>query len=247
MTPYDCAMLCAAAEANYPAKPLWDGVDKRWGAFEQIDGVEAVLTGRKLDLGSQVPMGFYASDPKANEHVVVIRGTETLPEWFENADFLLSQENFCVGLVERGFARMYRGLKMDKQSAMSRLWDLTQGARVTITGHSLGAVLATFLAYDLATNAPHLTVSGVFLASPKPGNSVFAAAFDRAVHDYQTYNYLRDVVPRLPLSLPPVFPYSQLNRQTILKPSDSPDPIPDNVVSNHSCLNYAKLLRGQTP
>merc|ERR1712232_1087064 len=70
---------------------------------------------------------------------------------------------------------------------------------VAITGHSLGAALATLAAYDITTFCGY-DVHCVTWASPRVGDAAFVAAYQAAVKRTARFLTRMDVVPRLPIN-----------------------------------------------
>src|ERR1700759_4914380 len=102
-------------------------------------------------------------------------------------------------------------------SAEKGVADKVGNAAVTVVGHSLGSAIATYLTYDLAKLAKG-PVSACLFASPRTGNAAWVAAFDAAIKDYALFNYILDIVPKVPFDALPLIQYSTLPRETVLDP-----------------------------
>lgn len=122
--------------------------------------------------------------------VIAYRGTATCLEWLENLRATLTElPNNGFGtdpvgsrpMVETGFLNLYSSgttslpsLKQTIHEEVSRLLETYAGEplSLTITGHSLGAALATLTAYDIKVTfqqrAPLVTV--VSFGGPRVGN-----------------------------------------------------------------------------
>ncbi|KNA07333.1 hypothetical protein SOVF_172940 [Spinacia oleracea] len=139
------------------------------------------------------------------EVVIALRGTATCLEWLENLRATLapvpgpiSVENDNVGpwnvdsppMVESGFLSLYTSgndmwpsLQDAIRIEIGRILDLYQDKEplsITITGHSLGAALATLAAYDIKTTfdrAPLVTV--ISFGGPRVGNQSFRSLVDK--------------------------------------------------------------------
>jgi hypothetical protein len=70
-----------------------------------------------------------------------------------------------------------------------------EGARIVVTGHSLGGCLATVLAACLRHRLPSAAVMPVTFAAPTAGNAEFAACFDALFPGAPRYYNRLDVVP----------------------------------------------------
>ncbi|CAK9133579.1 unnamed protein product [Ilex paraguariensis] len=128
--------------------------------------------------------------------VIAYRGTATCLEWFENLRARLtnlpSDVDGKIGgpMVESGFLSMYTSstttcpsLQYLIREEISRILQSygDEPLSVTITGHSLGAALATLTAYDITTtfnHAPLVTV--VSFGGPRVGNKSFRCQLEKS-------------------------------------------------------------------
>jgi len=192
-------------------------------------------------------------------HVIAIRGTASLAEWVINTRCALvphpSNDNVRV---EQGFSSIYSTMQYVpaigapgpdagnvQPSLIGALEEVIGTNPVLITGHSLGAAIATYLAYDLTPALSPGQVRACFFASPNPGDQGFAEAFDKVFRDnggrYVVINNTADKVPRLPPSelgfapLPAVLPLSADNIDTTM--TVAPD-----ALCNHHVVCYAAML-----
>ncbi|KAK0583251.1 hypothetical protein LWI29_035178 [Acer saccharum] len=130
--------------------------------------------------------------------VIAFRGTATCLEWLENLRATLTHlptDGHQPGLdglgpmVESGFLSLYTSRSATSQSLQEMIHEeikrllQTYGDEplsLTITGHSLGAALATLTAYDIKTNfkrAPLVTV--ISFGGPRVGNRSFRQKLER--------------------------------------------------------------------
>lgn len=267
--PAQAAKIAAAAEALYDSAPgyqvagLPSQLSEDWEYLGSIYARNALFIGKQIQVGEPVWFGFvakYKGDPSdaIDHYVVAFRGTHARIEWLEDAAAVLVPHPVS-GLVEHGFWGLYTTATFGNRPAAVGILEMlgTQGPKprtVTFVGHSLGAPLATYLARDVAAasqhQSPNLTlVQAALFASPKPGDAHFALDFDKLIgHDnYAVYNYLRDVVPRLPPGLPFGLGFQNLANVVVIKPSDGKAKIADNIVCNHSAESYAALLGATVP
>uniref|UniRef100_A0A0D9V3L0 Phospholipase A1 n=1 Tax=Leersia perrieri TaxID=77586 RepID=A0A0D9V3L0_9ORYZ len=141
------------------------------------------------------------------EIVVAWRGTKRAVEWASDLDITLVPADGVVGpgagwsqpSVHRGFLSVYTSKnfssRFNKLSAREQvLAEITrllhmyknENCSITITGHSLGAALATLNAIDLVANGYNVRgssrvpvpVTAIALASPRVGDEQFKKAFD---------------------------------------------------------------------
>jgi predicted lipase len=156
-----------------------------------------------------VPFGFIARSPApANDFVVAIRGTESIWEWVQDARFNKIPCPFASGAgeTEDGFSDVYMSLSTSAAAGprvvetLRTLLAANPGATLNITGHSLGAALATLLALDVAENN-NLAPSVITFASPLVGDPQFARTYDVEVPDTWRIANLVDAVTKLPPAL----------------------------------------------
>ncbi|KAL9234346.1 hypothetical protein vseg_009228 [Gypsophila vaccaria] len=133
--------------------------------------------------------------------VIALRGTATCLEWLENLRATLtpipwdqnvvpaSDQLGGAPMVESGFLSLYTSgsetqpsLQDTLRSEIQRILNLYPDEELsfTITGHSLGAALATLAAHDIKTTfhrAPLVTVMS--FGGPRVGNSSFRSAIEK--------------------------------------------------------------------
>jgi triacylglycerol lipase len=120
-------------------------------------------------------------------------------------------------------------------------------ASVTVVGHSLGAAVATYLSYDLAKNSGFAQVNAYLLATPHPGDKIYAGHFTDTGVNCVSIAYERDLVPAVP---PPPL-YVPLAETVTIRASGSPiaqneilanATIGDSIGGNHHAVCYAAML-----
>ena len=189
-----------------------------------------------------------------SEVVVALRGTDGYREWIEDGEFPAIPYQPANPLpagsagatVEQGFWGIYHSLTLTDPHgvaigalAQSLPGLLGPADAVIVAGHSLGAPLATYLTLDLARGPLGKRVSGCFFASPYPGNQAFADLFDRFVGgDYVVYNYLLDLVPRVPIGLG----YCALSRVKVIQPETAQAEIRLGIGCSHHVICYLAML-----
>jgi hypothetical protein len=161
-----------------------------------------------------VSIGMILQAPNTGDTVVVIRGTEGIQEWIQDAKFLTVPCPFLRsgGNTEDGFTDMYNSLSTDSAGGSPSVVNALRGlpwrnpvTSLTICGHSLGGALATLLALDVAANrpAPFSTPTVYTYASPKTGDPLFVTTYDHVVPNTVRIANRLDLVPKLPL--PPLY------------------------------------------
>jgi triacylglycerol lipase len=212
----------------------------------------SLLPGQKklIELGDVVFYGFLArniADP--NEYAVAVRGTSGIAEWIIDAEFLpISSPREPGTKVEKGFWNIYESMNLVNLDgsvindvAAKGIADKAGAGRVVVAGHSLGAALATYLSLETAKLlGPRL--SACMFASPRTGDSAWAALYDTTVSDYRLFNYVLDVVPYVPFDLPPEIQYSTLSEATIIQPSTAQADIRVDVTCDHHVICYCAML-----
>jgi hypothetical protein len=189
------------------------------------------------------------------EVVVALRGTDGYMEWFEDADFpfvdyqpLTAVAGGTAGVkVERGFWGIYQSFTLFDPTGKS-LGSLPVALpglvgpndSVVVSGHSLGAPLATYLTLDLALGTLKGRVRGCYFASPHPGNAAFAALFESILSsNYIVYNYMLDLVPGVPTT---GIGYRPLNNVHIITPDTAQAEIDLGVGCSHHIVCYLSML-----
>jgi hypothetical protein len=229
-----------------------------WTVIAYVSGTDTVLPRGvrgplQMAAGGTVCYGFAARNA-AGELVVAIRGTDGFVEWIEDAEFVPIPYAPAIALpaggpaimVEQGFWGVYASLRLLDRDGKA-LGDLAPAVAalagaagpLTVVGHSLGSTLATYLTLDLARAGLGPRVSACLFASPHPGDQNFAALFDRTIGDYRLFNYIWDIVPRVP---PTVFGYAPLARRTVIWPSTAEASIRFDIGCNHHVICYCAML-----
>jgi hypothetical protein len=145
---------------------------------------------------------------------VSFRGSVNIPNWIDNIQISKINPYADKNIqVEKGFYKAYNYLKPDIINNLQILTTKYNTNRLFITGHSLGASMATLLAYDILT----IYTTGfqlsylVTFGSPRVGNSDFVGSFikyNKAV-SYRITHY-HDIVPHVPEEL---FGYLHLSNE----------------------------------
>jgi triacylglycerol lipase len=206
-----------------------------WTVLGYITGDDALLRQGPLQrAGNAVCYGFLAGRP-SGEMVAVIRGTD---------GFVLSA-GLGTMLVEQGFWSLYQSMQLidlagAPRGALAPAIAAVAGATgtVTVIGHSLGSALATYLTLDLGRGALGGRTLACLFASPRTGNQGFVNLFDQTISDYRLFNYILDIVPRVPLGLG----YVPLPRRTVLQPATAEANIRVNIECNHHVICYCAML-----
>lgn len=158
--------------------------------------------------------GVVGLSPSTNEVVVAFRGTTGTIEWLEDFDITKVPASLSVNtsgafscpgcMVSKGFSvDTYLTIRAQLlAAARATLAAAAPGARLVVTGHSLGGALAEVATFDLlASGLP--VAAHVSFGTPRVGNAAWAAAWaaaaERAMPDaHHRVVHFQDLVPRLP-------------------------------------------------
>jgi triacylglycerol lipase len=224
-----------------------------WTILAYLIGSDTLFAKGPLQIDTSTTYYGYVAKQASGELVAVVRGTDGFVEWVEDGEFLpviyapkvaLPAGSGTV-LVERGFWTIYASMQLIDPSgaplgalapAIAAL--VGSAASITVVGHSLGAALATYLILDLARGSLQGRASACLLASPHTGNQAFVDLFDHTVIAYRLFNYILDIVPRVPLLLG----YATLPRRTVIQPATAEARIRISIGCNHHVICYCAML-----
>ena len=155
--------------------------------------------------------------------VIAYRGTTTCLEWLENLHANLThipcnmrghdESMDEIGpMVESGFLSLYTSSAASVKSSFLSLQEMVrqeierilqiydgEPLSLTVTGHSLGAALATLTAYDVRATFPRLPlVTVISFGGPRVGNRSFRGSLDRQETKVLRIVNSDDVITKLP-------------------------------------------------
>jgi hypothetical protein len=174
--------------------------------------------------GQESFFGFFAHNKKdPNDAILAIRGTEPGEEWTDIISQLMKPYKVPgKGNVGIGWESLYetftttdcRTMKALKGTFSEQAEELLKGhaARqsVQVTGHSLGAALATLYAAENSFTHKGTTIKSLYtFGSPMVGDDIFADAFDKVGLESWRISNRQDWAPKLPLVLP-LAPYKHI-------------------------------------
>ena len=175
---------------------------------------------------------------RAGRFVLAIRGTADAEEWILDSEFWPRGARGIPGTVETGFWSVAETLKIDGKP-ITVLAGMSNGP-ITVVGHSLGAAVATYAAYELAEAG--MTVSARMIASPHPGDGDFARAFGSRVPDHVAYVNTDDLVP----TVPALFGYTHVPHVVELDPAALGVQLDGGPAGNHHVLSYVAMMSRPT-
>jgi triacylglycerol lipase len=201
---------------------------------------------------TEVPIAFVATTGDAI--YVVFRGTKTISEWISDAEF--AQVPYAPvsggGMTEQGFSAVYATIRSAIVAEVSALAQSGSFTTLYVTGHSLGASLATLAAPDLA-RATRFSAPVLYnFASPRTGDPTFASLVDALPTSWRVVN-TNDEVPKLPPAVTFVLENGQ-QKLYFYEHVDSEydvtfgEPIRDlqDLEDDHAMCNYFATLCAQT-
>lgn len=158
---------------------------------------EAVTLRRKIP----VYYGFVLTSETDN--LILFRGTQRISEWIDNLialqqDYQGPDAKQPYGKTHQGFANVYRQILSPLPPDIAK--KLNPAVPCYISGHSLGAALATFAAIDIALKVPKIRpqLQLYTYASPRVGDAVFAKAHSQLVPNSFRVVNLGDMIPLVP-------------------------------------------------
>jgi len=127
--------------------------------------------------------------------VVAFRGSSDIENWISNFQFAKTEpyDDSSVS-VHHGLYEEYEMYKDRVLDFISRNSDSHK--EIFITGHSSGAAVAMFLAYDLMISGQMCTV--FTLGKPRIGNAAFGESIDESLMTHYRITHSNDIVPHLP-------------------------------------------------
>ncbi|CAL0302878.1 unnamed protein product [Lupinus luteus] len=150
--------------------------------------------------------------------VIAYRGTSTCLEWLENLRATLTNLPCNMGIennglkqnepmVESGFLSLYnsnnslhKSLQEMVKEEIGHILEIYGGEplSLTITGHSLGAALATLTAYDIKTAFLGLPVTVISFGGPRVGNLSFRQCLEKQGTKVLRIVNSDDVITKMP-------------------------------------------------
>ena len=196
-----------------------------------IKGLFADIKKRVVD---ETIFGFIArSQIEPNNFFIVFRGTREAAEWFNNfrpvpKPFLINGNFGNLGEVRNGFNLIYSSEPnrssqyLTIQKTIDKLFEIDKinnDSQIFITGHSLGAGLATLAALHIHKLAERKKIKPSIklytFASPRVGDENFAKHFN----DIQSYRVINseDLIQSIPLPTTEVVDEETFNGMKPLK------------------------------
>jgi triacylglycerol lipase len=251
-------LLTMYAEEMYVDGSLNPPMDPRvaaagWTIVGYLTALDAVFPAKNapnqkltLDGAKRVFFGFLAqNNADRSSYAAVVRGTSGIVEWVIDAEFLLIPHPRHAGAqVEQGFWNIYQTMSLadpvtglsTHQNAAEGVAEVVGTGTVVVAGHSLGSALATYFTDDLAERMGANATACLF-ASPRTGDSAWAALFASTVKDYRLFNYILDIVTHVP-----TLGYATLPNATVIQPATAQAGVRLDVLCNHHVVCYCAMI-----
>jgi hypothetical protein len=244
---YDLRQSLELGSFVQSAYNLYDDVMVGDGGLTVTPPYELLTNLYWAELGDDAPSvcGFVLQN--GGEITVALRGTTSVLEILHDIFFLLKSFPYApVGETEWGFTNLYitlkTGLSESDPRACEYIGKLTGITSIRITGHSLGAAVATLLAVEIAAGYASSPVPIVYtFASPRVGDKLFAANYDSLVPETYRIVNAPDYVPTLP---PAWTGYCHVDTEI---PINSGVTTKGNVGCWHSLATYLYTLNANIP
>jgi len=142
--------------------------------------------------------GFIGYLPSQSAIYVSYRGSTSIKDWVNNLEVTMTDYPRCSGCkVHHGFYKSEQGIISYVISSVKALKSAYPNYKVVVTGHSLGAALATLTSMDLKANGLDNTL--FMFGSPRVGNDQFAAWASSYVGNRNRVTHYKDMVPHVPM------------------------------------------------
>lgn len=216
--------------------------------------VHSTITAKSIS-GTRERFGFILESPQ--EIIIAFRGTSSIEDWI--SDFIASQKRFKFikesVLTHRGFTDIYSSARSKLMSSLNKL---SSSKKLYITGHSLGAALASLCALDVASNTSFTSLQLFTYGSPRVGDPAFSKACAQYIPDSFRIANLYDIVPLAPPTVYKVpkqeetFYYSHIKSRWMLEFQNGSVSLNHVISSYYNYLvkdqpEFARMLRIQNP
>jgi hypothetical protein len=152
-----------------------------------------------IDYKDKDVQGFIGYLPSQSAIYLSFRGSTSIKDWVNNLDAILTSYEKCDGCrVHKGFYDAQKSVSASIVTAIQNLKKKYPSYTVVVTGHSLGAAMATLTTVDLMDSGVSPIRMFTF-GSPRVGNTAFADWFSGKVGDRNRNTHYKDMVPHVPM------------------------------------------------
>jgi len=142
--------------------------------------VKSTVVHRQLKNTLTATHGYVAVNHDIGAVVIAFRGSGDTFAWMQDA--LVIRRRFDVvgngATVHSGFYNAWKAAKDGVAESVSQLLAQYAGYTINVTGHSLGAAVASMIAVQLARQYPSVTVNLFGISEPRVGNAAYATALE---------------------------------------------------------------------
>lgn len=126
---------------------------------------------------SSVDSQGYSGLSSTGDIVVAFRGSYNIKNWIADLDFTKVSYPSCSGCeVHKGFYEVYLSMCTGMLADVQTLMNANPGAKIHVTGHSLGAAVAVHAAVDMLAKISGVGALELYtFGEPRVGNPTFAA------------------------------------------------------------------------
>jgi len=143
--------------------------------------------------------GFVGYLSSKSQIYVVYRGSTSIIDWLDDLDAILTTYPSCSKCeVHKGFYSAEQAVIASVLSNVQSLIKRFPSYEVVVSGHSLGAALATLTAMDFLS-AGITNVRLFHFGSPRVGNTAFANYASSKLIDHNRNTHYKDIVPHCPM------------------------------------------------
>lgn len=145
--------------------------------------------------------GFVGYIPAQKTIYVVFRGSTSIEDWLQDlSELLCDAPSYCSGCqVHCGFQETEQKAFPLVLDAVEKLKAMLPDYKLVITGHSLGAAVATLVTLDLLALKKFGNIALVNYGSPRIGNDKFVEFASNAIVDKSRHTHYKDIVPHVPV------------------------------------------------
>eukprot|EP00039_Didymoeca_costata_P020393 m.341104 g.341104 ORF g.341104 m.341104 type:complete len:303 (+) comp19808_c0_seq1:129-1037(+) len=178
--------------------------------FIQAIPLDYIHTGQKVGPFDSL-QAIVLAVPSMSSIVVAYRGTvsSSLQDWIFDLDATKSlvKDHYTVPNVDAcqkakahsGFLDAYSALRNGVNSALSNATQKFPGYEIIITGHSLGASLASLTALDYVTKEPEGDISTITFGEPRTGDPTLVECYGTVLQNRTVrMTHHHDPIPMLP-------------------------------------------------
>jgi hypothetical protein len=174
---------------------------KSWN-FNKVQYTQGFQLSQTISISSISLFAFVGYQSDINTAVVSFRGTEDLTNWITNIDTIRTSYPLCDGCgVHQGFYSAEQQALPQVMEALTAVMAQYPSASVLVTGHSLGAALATLTALDIAHQQPSYDVTLWNFGSPRIFDEYgadWAGSSESGISIGGRRTHYQDIVPHLP-------------------------------------------------